>query len=227
MNWGFRDGFTGGRYTPKQYAQKAHQWFLQQGAEHGWTCLEYNDFGNHDYANAVREAVEELGDTFTIWMTRNFTAQEARAAVLACQPRGFLAEGEIPVEDASGASNPQAQDWPALIEALSDQPIYRGVVTNFAPFVYTRANDPDHPQGSAWPEQAAPLIAAGWDCITECYDLTGEPNLWPARRHSMASFCGWQESLPALGTYPPRSLESFPSRHGYRNWSCWAAEYLL
>lgn len=156
-------------------------------------------------------------------MTRNFTAAEARQACVESGAQGFLAEGEIPPEttDSGGnvISNPQEQNWPELIFELSDLNIFKGVVTNFAPFVYH--------SGKPWPEKAKPLIDAGWHCLTECY-LSESPSGTPERRDFYAKVnLGWPETQPVLGLYGGKTFADYPTRDNFRNWSVWDANSVL
>jgi hypothetical protein len=178
----------------------------------------------------LKNAVESENGVFTIWLTRNFTTAEALQAVVESRCTGFIAEAEIPSENEIGEPKPEAQNWPELIFALKDQNIFKAVVTNFAPFVHGRTDVPqDDPRysGKPWPEKARPLVEAGWHCLTEAYDLTGEPALWPDRRHAFAQHLGWTQTQPVLGTYGGRTLADFPSRNFYPNWSCWDAGSIL
>lgn len=181
--------------------------------------MEWNDSNNASRNTQVKNAVESENGIHTIWLTRNFSAPEVRQAAVDSGCSGILLEGEIPAESAPGVPNPQAVNWPDVIFHLADLPIPKGVVTNFSPFT--------HNDGTPFPEKARPLVEAGWACITECYDMAGDPQHWPERRAAFAAHLGWQVTQPALGTYGGRTLNSFPTRNNYRNWSVWAAEYVL
>jgi hypothetical protein len=206
-----------GHLSPREAARRL------RALGYRWLVLEWNDYDNWTRGTEVREACEAEGLIFTIWMRRNFTASEARQAIVESQARGFVAEAEIPAESAPGVPNPQAQNWPELIFELSDLPISKGVATNFAPFT--------HHDGSPFPEKARPLVEAGWKCLTECYDMNGDPANWIERRAFFASHLGWHQTQPILGIYDPPggagSLDAFPTRDEYRNWSVWAAENLI
>jgi len=194
-------------------AQKA------KAAGFGWVTLEYNDSNNAARAPAVKAACDAAGLIFTIWMTRNFTAAEARQAVVESGAKGFIAEAEIPSENPPGVPNPQAQNWPELIFELSDLNIHKAVVTNFAPFV--------HWDGAPFPEKAAPLIDAGWHCMTECY-LSEAPLATPERTNFYAiTNLGWSETQPVLGIYGGKTYSDYPTRDNYRNWSVWDANSVL
>lgn len=181
--------------------------------------MEYNQFGNQNRAAAIKQACANHGLIFTIWLTRPFTAAQARQAIIESNASGFIAEAEIPAEDAPGVPKPEAQNWPELVAALDDINIHKAVATNFAPFT--------HHGGEPYPEKARVLIDNDWACLTECYDMFGNPSTWPEERAFFASHLGWTETQPILGVYGPpnagSSVESFPTRDNYRNWSVWDA----
>lgn len=181
--------------------------------------MEWNAYGNAARNTQVKNAVESENGIHTIWLTRDFSAPEARQAAVDSQCSGIVLEGEIPAESAPGVPNPQAVNWPDVIFHLQDLPIFKAVVTNFAPFT--------HHDGTPYPEKAKPLIDAGWQCLTECYDLKGDPSNWPERRAFFASQVGWAVTQPVLGLYDGRTFASFPTWQNYRNVSVWAAEYVL
>lgn len=204
--------FTG-LFTPTQFAQKA------KAAGYGWAAMEWNDFGNAARAPQVKAACEAQGLIFTIWMTRDFVAADVRKAAIESGCSGIILEGEIPAENAPGVPNPQAVDWASVAAAISDLPIPKAVVTNFAPFV--------HHAGAPWPEKANPLIDAGWACMTECY-LSESPDSTPENTNYFATVnLGWKETQPVLGCYGGKTLADYPTRNNYRNWSVWAAGNVL
>lgn len=179
--------------------------------------LEYNDFDNAPRASAVKAACDANGLVFTIWMTRTFTAAQARQACIETGAAGFIAEAEIPAEDAPGIPKPEAQNWPELIWALQDLPIYKAVATNFAPFVYHN--------GTPYPEKSLPLVEANWKCITECY-LSEAPNSTPENQAFFANHLGWAITQPVIGLYGGKTFADYPTRDNYPNWSVWDAEIL-
>jgi hypothetical protein len=191
---------------------------VQEGFK--WISLEYNDYGNAARVAEYRQACADEDVIFTIWMTRNFSAAEALQACVESQADGFLAEAEIAAEIATGVPNPQAQNWPELIHALKDIPIYKGVVTNFAPFLFH--------DGTPNRDKAKPLIDAGWSCHTECYDRFGDPTTWIDSSDWFAKVhLGWPRTQPAVGLFAGRTWASFPQFDQYANGSVWAAEYLI
>jgi len=176
-------------------------------------ALEWNDYGNDQRGAEVRAACAARGLVFTIWLTRPFDADTVRKAVLDSQAAGIALEAEIP------AHVPEAPDWPSIVNEIADLPVYKAVVTNFAAFV--------HPDAYPWPEKAAPLVEAGWHCLTECYvgeapNATPENTDWYAR-----TFLGWPETQPVIGIYAGATFDDYPTRDRYRNWSVWDAGEVL
>lgn len=187
--------------------------------------LEANDYDNWTRFTEVREACEQEGMIFTIWLTRPFDAALVRQTAVESECSGVLVEGEIPAmnpgpDGVGEVPNPQAVNWPELIFTLSDLDIFKGVATNFAPFT--------HHDGSPYPEKSRPLVEAGWACLTECYDMPFTPApLRPAERAGFAKHLGWNVTQPILGLYGGDTLGDYPTRDDYRNWSVWAAEYVI
>lgn len=146
---------------------------------------------------------------FTIWLTRPFDAAYARQAAVESGCQGIILEGEIPGE------RPEAVNWPEVIFHLQDIPIPKAIVTNFAPFV---AND-----GSAMFDKAAPLIAAGWACITENF-VTESPNTTPANTDFFARQLGWSETQPMIEGW---HVADYGDLSRFRNVSHWDAGNVL
>lgn len=196
--------------------------------------LEYNDYGNQGRAADVRQHVEAQGDTFGIWMTRDFSAAEARGAVLATGASFFVAEGEIPAY-AQGQPNPQAQDWPELVDALADLPIQKAVATSYAPF--------QGPTNAPMAELAKPLIDDGWHLLPYVYPAEEPGASIPGKAFYATHYThearpdlfdpgeGWYHIEPVLGAYSgphgSYTVKSFPERDECVGWSVWAAEYVL
>lgn len=89
--------------------------------------------------------------------------------------------------------------------------IPHAIITNFSPFW-------DHGRNPA------PLIAAGWYCVTEAY-IGDNPNATPDRLNGSAKNLGWSTSQPSFGVHnAPLSA--------YDQWSDWPgcdylAEYIF
>lgn len=178
-----------------------------------WVAFEWNDYGNEARAAQVRDACAASDLVFTIWLTRPVTPTLVRSATLASGAAGVLVEGEIP------GFVDEAVDWAAVVAAVADLPVYKGVVTNFAPFV-TQDGFPD-------PEKARPLVEAGWACLTECY-LSEAPNSTPENQDFYArAHLGWPRTQPVIGIYGGKTFDDYPTRDNYRNWSVWDAGEVL
>ena len=168
----------------------------------------------------MKAACDQAGLIFTIWFTRSgqvgndmeFTPAEVRKALVESGAAGFLGEGEIPPELSGGVPNPQEQNWPDLIHEIEDLQVYKGVVTNFAPFV--------HNNGQPFPEKAKPLIDAGWSCVTECF-ISEAPNATPANGEDYATrVLGWPYTQPMVEL---DILSQYGDLSGYHNVSHWSA----
>lgn len=157
---------------------------------------------------------------FTIWLTRPFDAAFARQMAIESGCQGIILEGEIPSEwfnPATGAvePRPEAVNWPEVIFHLQDLDIAKAVVTNFAPFV--------HHDGTLWPQKAAPLIAAGYACITENF-ISESPNSIPSRTNFTAHQLGWSRTQPMIEGW---RISEYGDLSGYANVSHWDAGNVL
>lgn len=156
-------------------------------------------------APAVKDAC--LGRIwYTIWLTRPFTPESVRAAVIESKCDGIILEGEIP------AHRPEAVDWVDVIYHLQDFDIPKAVVSNFAPFV--------HEDGKPWPEKAAPLIEDGWAYISENF-ITEAPNATPANTDWYAKRnLGWPATQPMVELW---HLQDYGDLSRFKNVSHWDA----
>lgn len=176
-------------------------------------CFEWNDHGNEARGPDVRNACLAHDLVFTIWLTRPFDAQSVRQAVLASGCSGISLEAEIP------GFVDEAVDWQACVDAIADLDVHKSVVTNFAPFVDVN--------GYPVPAKAAPLVEAGWKCLTECY-LGEAPNSTPENQDYYArANLGWPATQPVIGIYGGKTFDDYPTRGNYRNWSVWDAGEVL
>lgn len=146
---------------------------------------------------------------YTIWLTRPFDASYALQAASESQATGILLEGEIP------GSRPEAVNWPDVILHLQNLNIFKGVATNFAPFV--------HQDGSLWPELSKPLVDAGYACVTECF-ISESPNSTPANMNFTASQLGWSRTQPMI---EGKNIPAYGDLSGYQNVSHWSARNVL
>lgn len=219
--------------SPAELVSKFLAYLASRGLERGYLLLEYNDFGNAARAIAVRDACQgKCG--FGIWLTRDFTAQQARAAVLQTGARAFVAEGEIPAQLPGGTPNPQAQDWEALVEELEDIHIDKAVATSWSPFQKWSAEANNMVPA---PEIAAPLIRDGWYCQPYVYPaehagITVGHALAYSKHYTheaapavLAEGEGWYHPEPVLGVYGGFTIDSpaFNGKDSCVGYSLWDA----
>jgi hypothetical protein len=169
----------------------------------------------HDYRIACQGKL-----IFTIWLTRPFSAAQARQYAVESGAAGILLEAEIPSESMNWDTGqveprPEAVNWPEVIFHLSDLDIAKGIATNFAPFV--------HWDGSLWPEKAKPLVDAGYACVTENF-ISESPNSIPGRTHFTATQLGWKRTQPMVEGW---RLAEYGDLSGFPNVSHWDAGNVL
>lgn len=181
-------------------------------------AFEWNDYDNHARGPAVKQACAAHGLTYTVWLTRPFTPAQVRQVCIDSGAAGIILEAEIPAEEGNGSPKPESVDWAQVVFQTRDLDIYKAVATNFAPFV--------HHDGTPYPEKAAPLVATGWACLTECY-LGESPNSTPENTDFFARHLGWTETQPVIGIYGGKTWDDYPTRNNYRNWSVWDAGSVL
>jgi hypothetical protein len=95
----------------------------------------------------------------------------------------------------------------------------KAVITNFTPMT--------DGQGVPQPEMAAPLIAAGYECLTECY-MGDSPGMNPHDMNHRATVqLGWPRSQPVYGIWnkPFEEYSQFDGAWPARSY--YLAEYLI
>lgn len=96
--------------------------------------------------------------------------------------------------------------------------IPRAILTNFTPMTDA--------QGVPVPENAAPLIAAGYECLTEAY-MGVNPNASPERLDFRATQqLGWHRSAPVFGVYDKDYDFYDQYRDQWPGWGDYTAEYV-
>lgn len=137
-------------------------------------------------------------------MTRDFTAQMARSAVVQFGVDIFIAEGEIPAQLNQGGNivpNPQAQDWTDLAFHLADLGIDRAVGTSWSPFKKYVPEGNGHILVPA-PEFAKPLTDDGWYVLPYVYPAETPTHSVAAAKAYARHFPEWSgKEEPVLGTY--------------------------
>lgn len=181
-------GLDNGQFSPASFASKA------KAAGYSWAALELDDFGNEARWPAFRDACLAEGIEPGCWFTEGVHIVDTPT-----DSTFAIAELEGPV------------DYDGIMLAiqhhvLPDCPL--AVATNF--------NVPlTNPQGLPQPDAAAPLIAAGFACLTECY-LGDNPTATPDRLGFTGRVLGWPQTQPVFGIYntPPSTYDQWDSWPG-------------
>jgi hypothetical protein len=196
-----------GHLTPQSFVSKA----VAKGYK--WVAYQWNDGNLGQQQQALASATRQACAgklIFTVWLTRPFDGATARQAAIESGCQGIILEGEIP------SHRPEAVNWSEVTFMLSDLAIPKAIVTNFAPFVKQ--------DGSPWPEKAAPLVDAGWACITENF-VTETPTATPARTDFYATQnLGWAETQPMIEAW---HIEDYGDLSRFSNVSHWDAGNIL
>lgn len=186
-----------------------------KAAGYGWVAYQWNDHvlgpTQQAKAHATRMECENAGLVFTVWLTRPFTPLMAREVADVSSCAGIILEGEIP------PGRPESVDWEHVVEEFSSYPWPKAVVTNFAPFVDTQTGLPR-------PDISAPLIDAGWHCITENF-ISETPTATPERTDFYATRnLGWAETQPMIEGL---RIADYGDLSRFRNVSHWDAGNVL
>lgn len=107
-------------------------------------------------------------------------------------------------------------DYQGCVNAIGRLPeIPKAVITNFTPLSTST--------GEYLPDKAAPLIDAGFRCLTEAY-LGEGPSFTPERLDFTATVkLGWPDSQPCFGIYNKPLADYQPWMEGA--WSVYLGEY--
>lgn len=143
-----------------------------------WAALELDDYDNAERWGPFRLSCQAEGLKAGPWYTDGAnvtnTPADADFTIAECESEG---------------------DRLGLLAATVPAGMRKAIITNFTPF--------SDAQGVYLPDKSAPVIAAGWECLTECY--MGEPNgqnLNPDTMNWVATTkLGWGRSQPVFGLY--------------------------
>ena len=163
-----------------KYGDLSPTQFAQTAASMGyrWAALELDDYDNEQRWGPFRLSCQSAGLKAGPWYTdganvRN-TPTDADFTIAECESEG---------------------DRQGILAATVPAGMRKAIITNFTPMT--------DGQGVPQPEKAAPLIEAGWECLTECY--MGEPNGASLNPDSMnfraTQQLGWPRSQPVFGVY--------------------------
>jgi hypothetical protein len=114
-------------------------------------------------------------------------------------------------------------DYDGIIASLQQLPSCpKAVVTNFNHPLYSDGT----PSGDgAVRAAAAPLISAGFTCLTEAY-MGDNPNADPPGLDQYGRFLGWPTTQPVFGVYN-KPLAEYSPYMNFPGWSAYLAEYVV
>lgn len=163
-----------------KYGDLSPTQFAQKAVSLGyrWAALELDDYDNAERWGPFRASCQAEGLKAGPWYTDGAnvagTPTDADFTIAECESEG---------------------DRQGILAATLPVEMRKAIITNFTPMT--------DGQGVPQPGNAAPLIAAGWECLTECY--MGEANgasLNPDNMNFRAcSQLGWPRSQPVFGLY--------------------------
>lgn len=158
-----------------------------------------DDYGNAARWPEFRDTCFAHGIKAGVWFTDSWN-------LVNCPPDARFVVGELESEG----------DYTGCINAINRLPaIPRAVITNFNPL--------SDASGAYLPDKAAPIINAGFRCLTEAY-LGTSSNLTPDRLHFTATQkLGWPDSQPVFGLFNS-SLDMY-SEWMQGGWSTYLGEY--
>lgn len=191
--------FENGQFTPQTFAQAASE------AGYSWAALELDDYANALRWDVFKSSCDERGLKPGVWFTQgdNIVDTPPDAAFA-------IAELEGP-GDYDGVMNA------ILGDRLPDCRL--AVATNFnLPLV--------NAQGVPQPAAAAPLIEAGFECLTECY-MSDNPSATPDNLDFTGRTLGWSSTQPIFGTYGGSTVDDYAEWHDWPGWSAYLGEYVL
>jgi hypothetical protein len=184
--------FENGQMTPRQFAQKASV----EGYE--WAAIEIDDYHNASRWPLFKFECEQHGIVPGAWVTVGgnlyMTPADSAFAIAECEGPG---------------------DYDGIVNHING--VAAGPLPNCKLAICTNFNTP-----LTTPAAAAPLIDAGFWCLTEAY-LNENPNADPDGLDQMARSLGWPTSQPVFGMYPVGGQQP-PT---YAQWQDWpGVDYL-
>lgn len=141
-------------------------------------ALQYPE--NHDYFSAFTSAKIRVG----AWEAEPAPGSASHCAEQVA-PDFYIAQAET------------RRDWQAIVDT-APKALPSAVVTDFNAFNTT--------DGKPDVDAAAPLVAAGWTCLTEAYQVEN-PAQTPERMEFSAQQRGWNSAQAAAGCYHGFPLE--------------------
>lgn len=114
-------------------------------------------------------------------------------------------------------------DYDGIISKIGQLPACpKAIVTNFNTPLYI---DGSPGSEAAARQHAAPLISAGFTCLTEAY-IGDNPNATPPNLDVYGRNLGWSHTQPVFGIYNA-PLTSYAPYMNFPGWSIYLAEYQI
>jgi len=204
-----------GQFTPESFAEKA------QTAGYRWAALELDDFGNEERWPAYAEACEAVDVLPGAWVTEG-----AKIAEVPLDASFAIAECEGP------------GDYDGIMAAIKHQMLPscpKAIITNFGGLIVKDANEDLLVGGEtnvpASRARAAPLVDAGFECLTEVYirDDAGNPTGKTAESMDFIAReqLGFARSQPVFGIFGGATLPDYAQWFGWPGWSVYPIEAVL
>jgi hypothetical protein len=162
---------------------------------YGWAAIEHDDYNNAARWPTFKFECESHGIIPGVWVTEGYNIIHTPA------------DAEFAIAECEGPG-----DYEGITNAINEDRLpdcSLAICTNFNTPLTTQA-------------AAAPLIEAGFTCLTEAY-LNENPNADPDGLDHMARNLGWPTSQPVFGVYPVGGQPA-PT---YEQWQTWpGVDYL-
>lgn len=171
--------------------------FAQRASMEGyaWAALELDDYRGDLHWPDFKWECESHGIIPGVWVTEGYNVIHTPG------------DSAFAIAECEGPG-----DYEGIVNAINEDRLPNcslAIITNFNTPLTT-------------PAAAAPLITAGFSCLTEAY-LNENPNATPDNLDRMARNLGWPTSQPVFGVYPVGG-NPVPS---YAQWHDWpGVEYL-
>lgn len=167
-----------------------------------WAALELDDFDNVSRWGPFRHACQSAGLKAGPWYTEGGNVKDTPAdadfTIAECESEG---------------------DRQGILAATVPAGMRKAIITNFTPMT--------DGQGVPQPQNSAPLIAAGWECLTECY-IGDSAGMNPDNMNFRATIqLGWPMSQPVFGIFNEPLSTYLPYVPRFPSYGIYLAEYLI
>ena len=169
-----------------------------------WAALELDDYNNAERWGPFRASCQAAGLKAGPWWTKGENVSQTPT------------DADFTIAEVESEGDRQG-----VLSATVPQGMRKAIITDFTPMT--------DGQGVPVPENAKPLIDAGWECLTECY--MGEPggeNRNPDNMNFRATQqLGWARSQPVFGLYNAPMTTYDPYKGRFPAYGIYLAENIL